>query len=236
MIKILLYIIGSVLIISTIAGIVGLNKKQEAKTKKHEEVVALGDSLTYGVGDNTGNGYVSDLQLLLSQNKGGAVTVHNYGIPGQQSDGLLYQIKNTDVKDDLDDADYFIIFIGTNDVLKSNGHNLLPIYEKRLEVGKADYENNIREILSIIRNKNQEAPILFLGLYNPFPDSVQIEQVIEEWNKTSNEIINEYPRVKFISTNELFQKKSTEYFSDSLHPNKKGYKLITKKIVNEYDF
>ncbi len=234
--KILVYIIGSVIIISTIAGIVAVNQKQEAKTRKHEEVVALGDSLTYGVGDHTGNGYVSNLQLILSQNQEGAVTVHNYGIPGQQSDGLLYQIKNTQVKNNLDDADYFIIFIGTNDVLKSNGHNLLPIYEKRMEVGKADYRNNIRKILSIIRDKNPDAPILFLGLYNPFPDSVQIEKVIEEWNMTSYEIVNEYPRVKFISTNELFQEKSTEYFSDSLHPNKKGYDLITKKIVNEYNF
>ncbi|MGP4079416.1 DUF459 domain-containing protein [Pseudalkalibacillus sp. R45] len=234
--KILAYTISMILFVSAIAGIIAMNQKQEAKTKESTNLVALGDSLTYGVGDDMGSGYVDDLQTLLSDHHDGAVTVQNFGIPNQQTDGLLYQLQHTDVKDNLDDADYFIIFIGTNDVLKSNGNNLLPIYEKRLKAGKADYEKNVIDIMTIIRDENPDAPILFLGLYNPYPSSAKIEQVIEEWNVTSQKIVNNYPRVKFISTNELFQEKSTEYFSDSLHPNKKGYKLITKKIVEEYDF
>jgi len=77
---------------------------------------------------------------------------------------------------------------------------------------------------------------LFLGLYNPYPDSQEIEDEIVEWNEKSQAIVDDYENIKFILTNELFQEKSTDYFSDALHPNEKGYSLITKKILDEYDF
>ncbi|MCP3029949.1 GDSL-type esterase/lipase family protein [Halobacillus sp. A1] len=205
-------------------------------TSNEKQIYALGDSLTHGVGDSSGDGYAENLEELFNEGREDTVDVRNLGIPGQQTDGLLQQIQHSDVKNRLNEADYFTLFIGTNDLIDSNGGDLVKIYEEQIEAGKEEYEDNLQEILDIIREENPDAPILFLGLYNPFPYSEQIEEEVVQWNDRSQRIVDDYSNVKFIPTNDLFPEKSTEYFSDALHPNEKGYNLITEKIIEEYDF
>lgn len=202
-----------------------------------EKMVSLGDSLTRGVGDESGEGFVEDLEKQLKEEKKNAIiTVENYGIPDQQTDGLLRQLKKSKMKSDLQEADYVTLFIGTNDLIESNGGDLKELNDGKIAAGQADYERNLKKILDIIRKENKNVPILFLGLYNPYPDSEIIEDVIVAWNEKSQAIVDDYEKIKFISTNGLFQEKSTDYFSDALHPNEKGYDLIAKKILEEYDF
>ncbi|WP_431800945.1 GDSL-type esterase/lipase family protein [Halobacillus andaensis] len=234
--KILIYAASLGLVVAAGVWVVNWNQIKNNSAEETEKMVALGDSLTYGIGDQSGHGFVEDLEQLLKDNKDASVQVENYGIPDQQTDGLLKQVKQTNIKSDLNHADYFILFIGTNDLIESNGGDLTSINEEKIESGKKDYENNLSEILNIIRNENKDAPILFLGLYNPYPDSQEIEEEVTDWNQKSQSIVDNYRRIKFISTNDLFKEKSEEYFSDALHPNKKGYDLITEKIVKEYDF
>ncbi|TYS55908.1 hypothetical protein FZC74_17775 [Sutcliffiella horikoshii] len=201
-----------------------------------KNMVTLGDSLTYGVGDNSGEGYVENLEKLIQDEKSANVRVKNYGIPGQKSDGVVKQVKLTNIQKDIRNADYIILFIGTNDLIQSNGGDLKGINEEKIKEGAVEYEKNIEEILKTVRQENKDVPILFLGLYNSYPDSAEHENIIVEWNENSQRIVDDYKRIKFISTNDLFKEKSKEYFSDSLHPNKKGYDLITKKIIDEFDF
>ncbi|GGF26541.1 hypothetical protein GCM10010954_26990 [Halobacillus andaensis] len=234
--KTLVYTASFIVIIIIGVGLVSWNQSKNASSDETEKMIALGDSLTYGIGDESGHGYVENMEKLLKENKEADIKVENYGIPDQQTDGLLKQVNQTDVKSDLGNADYFILFIGTNDLIESNGGDLTEINEEKIEVGKADYEQNLEEIIEVIRGENEDAPILFLGLYNPYPDSEEIEEEVVEWNDNSQTIVDDYDRIKFISTNDLFKEKSSEYFSDALHPNKKGYDLITEKIVEEYDF
>ncbi|MCP3028412.1 GDSL-type esterase/lipase family protein [Halobacillus sp. A5] len=234
--KTLINTAGLIVIIVIGVGLVSWNQTKNASPENNEKMIALGDSLTYGIGDQSGHGYVENMEQLLSENKNAEIQVENYGIPDQQTNGLLKQVQQTDVKSDLPSADYFILFIGTNDLIESNGGDLTSVSEKDIEAGKADYEDNLKEILKIIRDQNEDAPILFLGLYNPYPDSEEIEEEVVSWNDNSQTIVDDYEGIKFISTNDLFKEKSMEYFSDALHPNKKGYDLITEKIVEEYDF
>ncbi|RDI41010.1 GDSL-type esterase/lipase family protein [Falsibacillus pallidus] len=214
------------------------NKKdKEAKEKMTtSRVTALGDSLTYGLNDRPEGGYAGDLQKVLSKKHKGIVKVSNFGIPDQQTDGLLHQLKYGKARKSLSNADYIIMFIGTNDLIESNGGNLSEIHQAKIDQGKKDYLNNLDNIFKIIRDKNPDAPILFLGLYNPYPDSQKIQSVVDEWNDTSRSFTDKYPNVKFIATDGILKEKSAQYFSDSLHPNKKGYDLIAKRILKEYNF
>ncbi|MDG5470545.1 GDSL-type esterase/lipase family protein [Jeotgalibacillus sp. ET6] len=229
-------VVGFLLFAVIIAGsILSGVLKSEKQPVEHQELVALGDSLTRGVGDQ-GQGYADNLENLLTEDQHHTVTVHNYGIPGQQSDGLLEQIKDESIRKRIKKAEYVIIFIGTNDLIESNGGDLTELNLSAIERGQKDYESNIKEILSIIRSENQNVPILMLGLYNPYPDIEELNEIVKDWNRTTVKVTSEEEQLKFISTNGLFEEKSTEYFSDKLHPNDKGYKLITKKIVEEYNF
>ncbi|WP_404458230.1 GDSL-type esterase/lipase family protein [Sutcliffiella horikoshii] len=216
----------------------GYQENTETNEPDHspKTMVTLGDSLTYGVGDKSGEGYVDNLEKLIQEEKDANIKVKNYGIPGQESDGVVKQVKLTNIQKDIRNADYIILFIGTNDLIQSNGGDLKGINEEKIKEGAVKYEKNVKEILKSIRQQNKDVPILFLGLYNSYPDSAEHENIIVEWNENSQKMVDDYERIKFISTNDLFKEKSKEYFSDSLHPNKKGYDLITKKIIDEYDF
>ncbi|WP_223702345.1 DUF459 domain-containing protein [Sutcliffiella deserti] len=234
--KIIISVIASTVLV--VIGLYSVNWVQSNKISsvQTERIIALGDSLTYGIGDQSGNGYVENLEQHLKEKKKTNILVENYGIPGQKTNGLLKQVKQLNIVGSLENVDYFIIFIGTNDLIESNGGDLTELDYAKLADGQDDFEENLNEILTIIRAENNDAPLLFLGLYNPYPNSQKIEEIILEWNERSKTIIANYENSKFIPTNDLFHKKSSDYFSDALHPNKKGYDLLTEKIIEAYDF
>ncbi|CDQ17786.1 DUF459 domain-containing protein [Halobacillus karajensis] len=226
--------IGGLLIIAVGWGVFGFRSSMSHPEEK--KIVALGDSLTFGVGDESGHGYVENLQQWLDRHYEGDTTVDNHAIPGQQSDGLLNQMKEASVFKSVENADYILLYIGMNDILKSNGGDLAPLNERQLSKGKKDYENNLKQILDRIREKNPTAPVLFLGLFNPYPDKPEIGGVITSWNHLSESMVQNYDDVTFIETNDLFEEKSTRYFSDAVHLNEKGYEKLTKRIIEAYHF
>ena len=226
--------VSGILVGTIIIGLLGF--QSSLSHENEEKIVALGDSLTFGVGDETGNGYVENLEQWLEQNHDGNTTVDNYAIPDQQSDGLLGQMNDASVLKSIEDGDYILLFIGTNDLIKSNGGDLSPLKKEQIARGKKDYQANIKEILDTIRKENSDAPILFLGLYNPYPDQPEINKLITDWNGTSQEILQSYDNITYIKTNDLFQEKSTRYFSDELHLNEEGYEKLTKRIIKAYNF
>jgi lysophospholipase L1-like esterase len=141
------------------------------------------------------------------------------------------------VAQDLKEADMFIVYIGTNDLLKSNGGDLYPLHHENLVEAKDVYEDKLNGILETMETANNDAPIILLGLYNPYPDGDKIEKYIDHWNESIQKTAEQDENITYISTNELFKgKNKKQYFSDSLHPNGKGYELIADKILNEYSF
>lgn len=207
------------------------------KVPGNKLVVAFGDSLTYGYGDEKGSGYIDTLENMLDvQNK---VEFHflNEAIYGLESSGVLNQLSDFRISSKLDEADYFILFIGTNDLINSNGGNLNTIKQEAINEGKEVYLQNLNGIIKILQENNDTAPILVLGLYNPYPDSGKIEPIIDDWNKEIQETTKEEKRITYIPTNDLFKGKAKDdYFSDSLHLNDKGYRLIANRIMDKYQF
>lgn len=201
-------------------------------------IVAFGDSLTYGYGDEMKEGYIGRLQGKLNeaypdQN----YQIKNHGVYGYKSSDVLKQMLKPDVAEDLNSADMFIVYIGTNDLLKSNGGDLYPLHHERLVEAKNVYEDKLKGILETLEKANSDAPIILIGLYNPYPDGDQIEKYIDHWNESIRKTAEEDKNITYISTNELFKgKNKKQYFADSLHPNGKGYELIADKILKGYSF
>ncbi|MGM0845904.1 MAG: GDSL-type esterase/lipase family protein [Bacillota bacterium] len=202
---------------------------------KEKTIVAFGDSLTYGYGDKDDEGYVDKLESVLNQKyESGPIEVANYGIVGQETDGVLNQLGNPETREEVREADAMIVFIGTNDLINSNGGNLDNIQEKKVRKGKEEYQSNLTSILDILRTENILAPIHLIGLYNPYPGNQEIERHINQWNDLNKKVAGEYEEINFIPLNGVFKNKAKEkYFSDSLHPNEKGYKLIAWRILND---
>jgi lysophospholipase L1-like esterase len=53
------------------------------------EILCLGDSLTYGARDRYGRSYPAELGKILSEKTGEFYICHNYGINGETSSDLL---------------------------------------------------------------------------------------------------------------------------------------------------
>ncbi|HAQ07922.1 MAG TPA: hypothetical protein DCR24_10500 [Bacillus bacterium] len=222
---------------ATILGGFSLYDKNAEKEPGNKLVVAFGDSLTYGYGDEKGAGYIDTLESRLNFQNKAEFNFTNEAIYGLESSGVLNQLSDFRISSKLDEADYFILFIGTNDLINSNGGNLKPIKPEAIKKGQEVYLQNLTGILKILKENNDTAPILLLGLYNPYPDSAQIEPIIDGWNNEILKTINGEKRITYIPTNDLFKGKAKEnYFSDSLHLNDRGYRLIADRIIDKYPF
>ncbi|WP_210367712.1 GDSL-type esterase/lipase family protein [Bacillus sp. REN3] len=212
----------------------------DGKTEKEGEdklVVAFGDSLTYGYGDEKGRGYIDTLEKKLNIQNREDYHFTNEAIYGLESSGILDQLADIRISSKLDEADYFLLFIGTNDLINSNGGNLANIDPESIEKGQEVYLQNLEAILDNLEESSSGAPILLLGLYNPYPDSNRIEAIIDEWNKEIIRLAKEDKKITYIPTNDLFKGKGKkEYFSDSLHLNSKGYNLVANRILERYPF
>ncbi|SDC64763.1 Lysophospholipase L1 [Melghirimyces thermohalophilus] len=201
------------------------------------QIVALGDSLTYGYGDQTGRGYVGELKRQLNRHRDTQYQVDNYGIRGQQTDGVLHQLTQRPVLRDVKRADTLILFIGTNDFLYSNGRDMMDPQPKRLKAGKREFTTHLDQILNRLRQANPQAPVLLLGLYDPYPRMVASDPYIQQWNRAIRRVLARYSNTTWIPTHFLFQgKPKMAYFSDALHPNHRGYQMIVKQIFRKYNF
>ena len=198
-------------------------------------VVALGDSLTRGTGDETGKGYVGTVVDELKEKTQGTVQLTNLGINGQNSDQLREQVQQTEVGRQIQRADLILVTIGGNDLFRG-GQGLMEFQAENVEVIEKKYLENLAFIFKQIRKQNQEATVFFVGLYNPFielEEGEEISKVIRRFNYQSAEVSAAYEKIIFVPTFDLFELQVNDYlYSDKFHPNTEGYRLIAERVAS----
>ncbi|WP_246187964.1 GDSL-type esterase/lipase family protein [Paenibacillus tengchongensis] len=85
------------------------------------KILALGDSLAKGTGDNTGNGFVKRTMDGLVQDGGKAALVGNMGINGLTTAGLLDKLKEEGVQYAMRQANIVLLSVGGNDLFGNSG-------------------------------------------------------------------------------------------------------------------
>lgn len=207
----------------------------KVESKKGLTIVALGDSLTRGTGDETGKGYVGDLIDEIKTKTKRQVQLTNLGINGQRSDQLRQQVRQSEVQRQIQKADMVLVTIGGNDLFRG-GQGLEDFQTEDIPVIEKKYLDNLKFVFQQIRQVNSNATVFFIGLYNPFIDLNQgkdISKLIRHWNYDSAEISAEFPKIVFVPTFDLFELKVNDYlYSDKFHPNTKGYRLIAERVAS----
>ncbi|KAF0995036.1 hypothetical protein BJQ97_01685 [Geobacillus sp. TFV-3] len=92
-----------------------------AETRQHDEkidIVALGDSLTRGTGDESGKGYVGYMVDELRRQTDQPIRVTNLAVRGLRSDGLLRQLGEPEIQRQVAMADLIVMTIGGNDLFQ----------------------------------------------------------------------------------------------------------------------
>ncbi|MEI7024467.1 GDSL-type esterase/lipase family protein [Paenibacillus sp. y28] len=198
------------------------------------DIVAFGDSLTKGTGDQTGKGYVGGVKEKLQQATGKPVFVtNNMAINGYQAKQLLNDLETKKpMRDAIGQAHLVLLTIGGNDLFHLGQEELAP------ETSRARMKETlptIEKIIDMIAKANPNATVMYVGLYNAFLDldpDRQASLVVQEWNDSVFQITNRYPNVVFVPTADLFQMQLNKYlYTDHFHPNQAGYERIADRIV-----
>lgn len=195
-------------------------------------VVGLGDSLTHGLGDSTGQGYVGDVSAQY-RSQGYQVIQSNLGIDGLTSKGLLTELNQPGVRDLVQSANVILISIGGNDLNDAAG--LPNLDAKRISTAESQFENNITSFLTELRQLNTTATIALVGLYNPYSNVTssarQIDAIVQAWDLQEDKIAAEFTNTVVVQTFDLFQLHPNKFlYADHFHPNQLGYERIATRV------
>lgn len=264
--KYVMFFVVMVIIFSTLGLVLvpradNIHLNNETKeTEKRIEMIrlsAVGDSLTEGIGDTTkSGGYLPLLQKDLSDMYPVDVfQIENFGKSGDRSDQILKRLKkNEEMQQSVQQANAILLTVGGNDLLQAIQPKIFSkMTTKRLESEKETYYGRLEKLYAELRKLNPDAPIYQLGIYNPFylnfSDITELQEMVDFWNKSSQNFVNEQENAYFVPINDdIYQGipeieksddkkkelKSSDSSSlndlisseDTFHPNNLGYQII----------
>ncbi|MCU5297492.1 SGNH/GDSL hydrolase family protein [Bacillus paranthracis] len=208
-----------------------------AKEKKKTgtlQIVSLGDSLTRGVGDKEGIGYVGRMKEDLQKDYKQKIALSNLAVSGAKMPDLLKQIESNGAQYSIKQADVIVLTIGGNDLFpgwESLGKIDLETYRPDTET----FQNEAKKIIEEIRKLNTDSPIFWLGLYNPFEDVEDLKgssNIVVDWNASLEKLALNDKNVYITPTFDLFQNRGKDLlYSDHFHPNEVGYTYMAERLV-----
>ncbi len=208
-----------------------------AKEKKKMgtlQIVSLGDSLTRGVGDKEGIGYVGRMKEDLQKDYKQKIALTNLAVSGAKMPDLLKQIESNGAQYSIKQADVIVLTIGGNDLFpgwESLGKIDLETYRPDTET----FQNEAKKIIEEIRKLNTDSPIFWLGLYNPFEDVEDLKEssnIVVDWNASLEKLALNDKNVYITPTFDLFQNRGKDLlYSDHFHPNEVGYTYMAERLV-----
>jgi lysophospholipase L1-like esterase len=210
------------------------SKPVSVKPPGRRFLLVLGDSLARGTGDESGKGYASD--VLESLKKSGAADMANLAVNGAESSDVVSVLESENVGRLAASADWILLSVGGNDLSHSipRDPGMLVSALEAIPETRSRYTNNLRRILSRLREVNPRAPIYVLGLYDPFEEASKTHvssSVILSWNSLIEETALAFPQVFVVPTFDLFQGRPDRLGADHFHPNGKGHQAIALRIV-----
>ena len=219
-----------------------MTKLSTSAKKKVVTYVAIGDSLTKGVGDSTNQGgFVPLLAQSLTNETGLEFKAINYGVSGNTSGQILSRMQEKkEIGKDLKQAQLLTINLDLD----------------RFEKASKTYEKNLKQIIELARKDNPDLPVYVVGIYNPlylnFPDLTELQALVDQWNQRTEETLSAYQSVYFVPINDLLYKgidgksgvteselgKETVtndalYDEDSFHPNNTGYEIMKEAVLEK---
>jgi len=203
---------------------------------KEFHVVAIGDSLTQGVGDSTKKGgYIGILDETINQHKQ-IVSFDNYGKSGRRTDQLLEFLDDPEVVTAIEGTDVILMTIGANDIMKVVQQNFTDLTYSLFSEEQVHFEQRLNDIFTKLRAINPDARIYLLGLFNPFKqyfqDIKELDLIVNQWNQASERTVANYSPATFIPIKDLFDETIINLFAeDHFHPNEHGYERMARRVL-----
>ncbi|MDT6980563.1 GDSL-type esterase/lipase family protein [Levilactobacillus zymae] len=174
-------------------------------------LVALGDSLTEGVGDQQKKGgYTERIATKIRQTDHVKVIMHNYGLAGDRSDQIEKRLVNSDkMQHQVTQAQAITLTVGGNDLLQTLTQNVTINQQSQLnqQLTQAEktYAKKLTSLLATVRRYNPRAPIYLFTIYNPiyvyFANLTQITDAVDNWNAKTKQTVRLQRRLYVVDIN-----------------------------------
>lgn len=236
-----------------------LSKADYTKSEiKSFSYVAVGDSLTQGVGDTTNQGgFVPLVAQSLTNDEGYQVDAQNFGVAGNTSNQILKRMEeNPEIADALAKADLMTLTVGGNDLRKVILDNITSLKITTFKKPSIAYSKRLLRIIELARKDNPNLPIYVLGIYNPFylnfPEMTDMQVIVDNWNQTTQETVDKLDKVYFVPINDLLYQgidgqegvvqtsgddtkiiNDALYQGDNFHPNNTGYEIMKRAVLEK---
>jgi lysophospholipase L1-like esterase len=205
--------------------------QKEEQMENRVFYIALGDSLTAGVGASAHErSFAASFFQSIKQTK--ECRYMNFGKSGRSSGELLQFLTDPQIRDLLKKATHITITTGGIDLIRAyqNNANLLG-YISTIQTLK----QNLKHILHNLTETNPNTHIFLMGLYNPgTPDHKLYKlanQLIQRINKFYEEIAKEFDAHAIDPMDSFLNK--PHLLADEVHPNDLGYKVITDLFLSK---
>jgi len=186
-------------------------EKTPSNQRTAVRIVALGDSLTQGVGDQQDDGgYTGRIKTMVHRQNHVKVTMHNYGLAGDRSDQIEKRlVASPSMQKQVGKANAITLTVGGNDLLQTLTKNVTINQQsrlnKQLDQAEASYALRLQSLLSTIRQYNGQAPIYLYTIYNPiyvyFANLDQITNAVDDWNAVTAKTAKRYKDLYLVDIN-----------------------------------
>lgn len=196
--------------------------------------VALGDSLTVGVGSHFHPGFVPRYQRMIEEHLKRRVFVQMYARPGATTGDILTFMANPQVIYDLNRATIITLSAGGNDLIQA-AESYLKTKEKKvlqeaLQTAKKNVAAIMKEIKELKAKTGTPYMIRILDLYNPMPKVA----IVDKWVRLFNSHLRKGCAQGNLAVTNLYRafkgKEEALLSIDKIHPNQKGYQVISEEL------
>ena len=174
------------------------------------EILCLGDSITYGARDPYKRSYPAELGKILSKKLNEFYFCHNCGISGETSSDLLRRAWSN-IKSH-NNSKIMLLVIGTNDTQIGTPINI--------------YEDNLRQIISIAKIHGMKVIVGTLPQLSFTPLYISNTDMINEYNKVIQKLS------KTLKFDICSLENTEEYYIDGVHFTHEGNLELAKRFSN----
>ena len=212
---------------------------QESATKANggdrddnQVILTIGDSIGAGVGDERNMGIAQRYVTMQAYEIRDYYEVINYAVPGAETSDLMGQVTSGEMDEAIVASDLVIVSIGGNNLNRiRNAEATMQLVEFEEKLGL--HLRDLDLVLKYIRDKNSDAEIVVLGLYNPYGRDSDNEDIrlLQEWNYQTRLLVMTMENVDIVPLYDVFKNNLPLLLSiDAFHPSGEGYERIAAMI------
>jgi lysophospholipase L1-like esterase len=197
--------------------------------------VALGDSLTLGIGAWVSPGFVSRYKRLAEQELKRHIEALVFARRRANTAEILHMFGHDIVKNSVRQANLITITAGGNDLLRaSRAYKRSPdkaLLENALGTAITNVQTMLYTIKTVKRSADTPYIVRIINLYNPYPQDKLAVTWVRKFNAKLKAVCKKNSMTKVVDMHAAFLGREKKLLSiDRLHPNRKGYRVMAEQL------